>query len=142
MKNKKFGRTDWFLLLVLLLSAAGILLRGVEPRRGEPLEAYAVVGVWREVDPRTAGCLSVGQLLYTEAGEIFGEVLDIKPEEREAGEADVVITARVMGRLQERVLLRNGTRGLCLGETYLLFSDTARVAFFVTDYGKEEPEKH
>lgn len=138
MREKKFGRTDLFILLVFLLSAAGILFRGAEPKSGEPLEAYTVVGLWKDLDPRTADCLSAGQLLYTEAGELFGEVLDLKREEAAEG-VSVAVTVRVHGRMQERVLLRGGTRGLYIGESYLLFSNTARVTLFVTDYGKEQP---
>ena len=135
MKKRRLDRTDLSILLLLMLSVGGILWRYALPPSEGSDEIFSVRGEWASVPPETAACLREGDTLYTEAGERFGEILHIL--EKESGESRTLrLTVAVSGSSVEGVLYRGRTKGLYVGETYLLYSDRARLFLRILSYGE------
>lgn len=147
-----FRLSDWFLVLLLALCIAGMVFRQWSLRRGGigELAVYTVTAEWRDVDSRTADCLSEGEWLRTGAGELFGQVVRVErlpaavrlseggqwyegtwPDEARCG---LVLTLSVQARESQGLLLRGGTHPLNTGETYLLYSGRAELRLFVRSY--------
>lgn len=135
MKKRRLDRSDISILLLLVLSVGGILWRHALPSREGSEEVFTVQGEWAGVPAETAACLQVGDLLYTEAGERFGRVLQILGEESRDRQTLRLFVA-VTGSSVDGVLYRGRTKGLYVGETYLLYSDRARILLRILSYGE------
>lgn len=159
MRSRESGRriqaTDCILVLLLLLSAAGIgwrAWRGVRPAAvGTETEVRLL---WQDADRRTVECLTVGEVLRTEAGAEFGIVTAVEPfavtrSLRDGGEtvsgavpddprcsAWVTVSMRLV-HADGGVLRENGQH-LPLGASYLLFGDRVRATLSVCAVEKGE----
>lgn len=136
--------TDLCLCALLLLSAAGIGLRaryGVRsPLSGDAVDVRLL---WRDVDRRTAECLSVGEELYSEAGARFGSVMSVEAvpavrvwkngsvelfgSARNDPRYDVYLVVSVRLVSDGGLLRREDGRPLALGTRFVLFGDRCRV---------------
>lgn len=148
-RGRRFRLTDFFLILLFLLCAAGMVFRywGMRSGTGEELKPYELTAEWRNEDYRTVSCLREGDLLYTAAGELFGEVISVETVPalvrlREAGvlyegrlpentRCDVRLTVRVMGRTTGGMLLRDGAHPVNAGESYTLYADLAEIHLWI-----------
>lgn len=146
---KRLNTTDRFLvvLLALCLLAVGARVWSLRGDSSENVETLEVLVVWREIDARTAECLSVGERLYTAAGEYYGTVADIEylPVEKslwQNGElwhyempieeiCDVRLTLRLEGRSDNGIFLRNGTESVGVGESKTLYSERCEISCVV-----------
>ena len=152
MRSREGGRriqaTDCVLVLLLLLSAVGIgwrAWRGVRPAAaGTETEVRLL---WQDTDRRTVECLTVGEVLRTEAGAELGIVTAVEPfavtrSLRDGGEAVsgtvpddprccawVTVSVRLV-HTDGGALRENGQR-LPLGASYLLFGDRVRAVLVV-----------
>lgn len=141
--------TDTLLVILLVLSLAGIGLRAWKRSAPEQAygEAFPVLAVWRDVDRRTAACLTVGELLYTPSGVAFGEVAEIRtvPVVRtltqggtvisgsipDDGRCDAEVTVLVYAEADDGLLRRAGGGTVCVGACYELFGDRTHVMLSV-----------
>lgn len=155
-RGKRFRLTDFFLIFLLLLCVAGAVLRywGMRSGTGDELKTYELTAEWRDEDYRTVSCLREGDLLYTAAGETFGEIVSVETVPalvrlREAGilyegrlpentRCDVRLTVRIKGSTAGGVLLRNGVYPLHIGESYILYTKLAEMHLFVV-FCRTEP---
>lgn len=83
MRNETAGKritaTDCVLVLLLSLSALGIGFRMWQKRRPVTFGGETAVRMlWQDTDRRTADCLTVGEMLRTEAGAEFGTVTAVE----------------------------------------------------------------
>lgn len=143
-RSRRWKWTDLCLCVLLLLSAAGIGLRvryGVRP----PLsgEAVDVHLLWRDVDRRTVGCLSVGEDLYTETGARFGSVVsfetvpavrvwkndsdEVSGSARNDPRCDVYLVVSVRLVSDDGLLRREDGRPFTRGAHFTLLGDLCRV---------------
>ena len=146
MREAHRGRmngADWFLLILVILSVGGFLLRFWDMRRGRAadLQLISVTARWADVDQRTAACLREGEVLYTAAGEVFGTVrsLTVRPTEVETvavgktyrlesqTRVDVTVDIRVQCRVSEGQFLRGGSEALSVGQQQRLYSPMAEL---------------
>ena len=145
-REMRIGVMDLFLVLALVLSLVGGLLRwqtlrGV--REQGDLEDYRLVLTVDEIDRSAADCIEVGEMLYDAAGMALGRVTALR---REAAElrlqtrdgiltgvwpetlrCRLVIEISVRGSLFDGVLTPEGHSPLPIGETVTLFSRRLRV---------------
>lgn len=137
MKQKRLHSTDWILIALFALSLVAILLRFRIPGAKEAAEEhFLLVGEWRGIDRRTLACLQEGDALYTPAGAFFGDVIGIEWLDENDGRGRAVLRISVSGGLTDGVLMRGGTNGIYLGESYLLYSELAELRLCVLYYEK------
>ncbi len=141
MEHRKGSVLDLFLILLLLLCAAGLLfrwhlLRESETDRGT--EQIELVLESEAIDPLAIGCLSVGDWLYQASGEPIGRVLTLSYGEVETevlangvyyvGAWDrehlcsIQVTVLCEGRVSEDGVMRAEGALLSVGESVQLFS--------------------
>ena len=155
MKRKKkskgrFNALDLFLLFLIVLSVAAIILRQQAPKKDQrealTLEVTLRVQGLRE---ETIDCLSVGDFLYTAAGEYFGSVTQIEaslaevslffagvfysdiPEGAEL--FNLTVRASVWGNQSGDVFLQDGKLPLLLGKEIPLYSELVALRATVTE---------
>ena len=157
MKNreeKRIQATDCVLVLLLVLSLLGVGFRWWRARHPETDgKAVAVRMLWQDADSRTVDCLQPGEMLQTEAGAVFGEVLKIErfPVEREldaGGETvrgaaggdprcNAWVTVAVTLSESDGMLRRENGQPLPLGASYVLFADRIRAVLTVSELEKK-----
>lgn len=150
--TRRLNATDLVLLILLVLSAAGIGLRAVRGRthaaEGTPTEVYAL---WHAADRRTASCLTRGEILRTAAGAEFGEVIGIytadtvRTLQTDSGMrtgtvpddplCDVYLTVRVRLTDADGVPRRENGQPLPVGASYELFGERTRLVLSVLRLG-------
>ena len=141
--ERRMNTADWFLILLVLISLGGILFRCLDKRDGaaSPLSEFALECRWERVDAKTVACLQSGEVLYTSAGEVFGEIGEIRTsaaevEMRSNGvlyrlalptRVDAVIEVKVNGRLSDGAVLSQRGELLSAGQTVRLYSRRAEL---------------
>lgn len=149
-RKVSFHPSDFVLILLAILAAAGLLWRFGVLRTGQnrELRTCTVTAVCYDLDARTAGCLSVGDELYTDAGEAFGTVtlLSGTPHEEilrgaggeriavrlpEGTREDVYLSVSLRGTASDGILLRENGRAVLGGETYRLYTRYAAVDLYI-----------
>ena len=155
-EKKRIQATDCVLVLLLLLSLAGIGWRawyGVQP--AEAGTETEVRMLWSDTDRRTAECLTVGEMLRTEAGAEFGRVTAVEPfavtrflpgdgqtvsgevPDDERCNVRITVSVRLL-QTDDGAMRENGQR-LPLGATYLLFGDRVCASLTVLEVEKRAP---
>lgn len=149
---RRLSATDFVLLILLVLSVAGIGLRAVRGRmtaaEGTPTEVYAV---WRATDRRSADCLMRGEILRTAAGAEFGEVIGIRTADAvrtlQTDSAaltgtvpndplcDVYLTVRIRLTETDGIVRRENGQPLPVGASYELFGERTRLVLSVLRLG-------
>ena len=152
-KNKRrMGGADWLLLLITMLAAVGLVLRGRDLRQGIQAETKecAVWVTWENVYAETLACLRAGEQLCTAAGEPFGQILEITSE---AAETEVIaggtvfrvasterrraeILLSVPLRPSGDLLLRESGEPLAVGQRLQLYARLAEVTVTVSHFEK------
>lgn len=141
------------LLFILCLLATGIRVWSLQAGGRGELSEFSVLLEWRDVDARTAACLSEGEALYTAAGEYYGVVegLELLPAQWEVvqnGEVlrlslpleercNVRLRVRVQGREENGAFLRGGFQALAMGERIKLYSERCEIAVLILHFGSE-----
>lgn len=159
MRNETAGKritaTDCVLVLLLILSALGIGLRMWQKRRPVTFGGETAVRMlWQDTDRRTADCLTVGEMLRTEAGAEFGTVtaVEITPTVRilqtpegivrgsipEDPRCDVRLTVSVRLEGGDGIFRRENGQPLTTGAAYVLYGDRVRAILTVFGIGKSE----
>ena len=153
-KRERSGNLlDLFLVLVLVLSFCGILLRRYDlskPSKTEDLREYTVVAECKGILYDSVECILDGEILYTAQGEIYGvlEDHDVKPAKAvfwENGElhqgywqgntrCDVTLLLRVNAKESDHGLLKDGTLAILCGQSVILYSDQAQLELFILDF--------
>lgn len=151
--RSKLNRTDRFLILVLLCCGVGIAWRAWELHRGTRMNdgEYEILAEWKNVDARTAACLSE-ETVYTASGEVFGRVVGINtfPAEVrmtdvggtylarpiESGRLDLQITLRFVGGEREGMILRGGMTPVAVGDVLKLYSERCELSCIVRFCGQ------
>lgn len=161
MQNKEKLRiqvTDCILVLLSVLSLLGTGFRMWRARHPETNgTAAAVRMLWQDADRRTVDCLQPGDVLLTEAGAVFGEVLQVEqaPVLREVetggetlrgvaeGDArcNAWVTVSVVLSETDGMLLRENGQPLPLGASYVLFADRVRAVLTVTELKIQNTER-
>ena len=142
-QERSFNTTDWFLILLAILSLGAVLLRflGLGKKESGALQHFTIVVEWKNVDARTVACVQEGELLYTAAGEEFGVVRNVKIVSAEAeivsgGEVyrvpspvlvNVTIELDVMGRVSDGRLVSRRGELLSAGSGMKLYSRRAEL---------------
>ena len=142
-QERSFNTTDWFLILLAILSLGAVLLRflGLGKKESGVLQHFTIVVEWKNVDARTVACVQEGELLYTAAGEEFGVVRNVKIVSAEAeivsgGEVyrvpspvlvNVTIELDVMGRVSDGRLVSRRGELLSAGSGMKLYSRRAEL---------------
>ncbi len=155
-KRMRFRAMDLFLVMLVLFAVIGIARRAgaFRANAADTLRDYSVRAVWTDVDSRTVACLSKGETLYTNAGELFGTVLEVRsaPHKvvfRENGERvaavyppgtreDVYMTVAVRGGEHDGVILRENGKAILEGETYRLYSERASAVLTILSLSSEK----
>ncbi len=148
--RSRFHAADLFLVLLALFAVVGVAKRAGAFRKNtaDSQSDYLIQAVWSDTDSRSVACLRAGDVLYTNAGERFGEISEIRSEPSEAvlwengkrivtrypagTREDVFLTVAVRGGEHDGVFLRENGRAVLIGETYRLYSLRASVAATVT----------
>ena len=142
-KKRRMNTADWFLILLSLLSLAGLVFRffGMRKRYSDDLVSFAVTVRWNDVNARTVSCLKNGEILYTPAGEVYGTVVSVETvpakEEILSGGAvyradsvtrvNVILKIEVMGRAAEERFFTERGELLSAGQRVRLYSRRAEL---------------
>lgn len=139
-ERKSIGLLDVFVLILILLSVVGIVLRMQALRIVEENDArYHALARVQMLHAETAECIEVGDLLYTADGTVYGriEAVEVTPADvklqsdgriylgawDEKLYVDVKLEISVEGRISEGAFLRDGKHALLVGEDIQLRSD-------------------
>ncbi len=153
--KRRLNGTDYFLILLLLCCAVGSVWRVWDLRSGERATdgEYELLAEWKNVDKRTADCLSVGETLYTASGERFGRVSAVtaspavltvlvggeiyQAQPVESGRLDLFVTVQFEGGKRGGVILHAGSTPLAVGESLRLYSERCELSCKIIFCGEQ-----
>lgn len=151
MRKKKGSILDLFLIFLLLLCIVGGLLRLRELRvQNAPVTTapHTLTVAVARIDPRATDCIAVGELVYSESGELFGRVtaketlpakVTLLHEDayvQGSWDAEIFVELRLSVEVDAvqsgRMLLHHATTPLSVGESFTIC--TERTELWVTLY--------
>lgn len=149
MKQRRLGMIDVFLIVVLLLSGIGIVLRmHMEQEKGTDAVNSCTVAIFaRQAFASGLDCMELGEMLYTEDGTAFGRIVDIVrapaqivlyTDGRECvGEWDeqaycnATLLVEVLGRYDGTLFLQAGRYPIIVGKALNLYSERVHMTWVI-----------
>ena len=156
-EKKRWNALDAFWILLILLSAVGIALRGYSLRSSDTAtdETLVMLRV-SDLHPLFAACVESGEPLYLPSGEEWGRLVsaervpttirlikdgkEIVGTYDEADRIDLLLTVRVSGAWQGELFLRNGRDALLVGERRELYGKRIYLAATVASVENRIPK--
>lgn len=136
--KKRLTVIDWILILLLCVSVLSIPFRLMHMEKPKELKELHVTLLSRNVHEQTVATLAVGDLVYTEAGDIFGRIVSFeqRPIEKSLvkdGEVikeridsyflkDVSLELAILGEMRENIFLRDGKYPILSGMTVKFYT--------------------
>ena len=146
VKKRTGSVLDLFLIGLALLSVLGLLLQRRVLESAEPMEATQARVLLRSnpLSPLILECLSVGEPLYTEGGEVFGRISAFRSEDAKIRLSSpdgaiavwpreercvIELEAEVRGEKKNGIFLYQNRVPLSVGKSITLYSEKTHLSF-------------
>ena len=145
--NKRGNIFDLFLIFLFVFCVLGVFFRWFSLRQKTPADPSALITaqlVVRGVDPRMVDSLTVGERLYSNAGDDFGELVEVslRPAKIEllrdgtavegewdpALRCDLFLTVRFLGTQTGGRVLHGARIPLSVGQHLTCYSERAEIS--------------